>query len=101
MELSEEEKAILAIEALANQIGERGIELKNQVLLNIAADLQLFMISAIGGDLNSFLEHVNSFRENKIKELNKELEYLKMEIITGKKITSTEKIARMDLGSKN
>lgn len=101
MKLSEHEKALLAIEALATQIGERGINLKDQVLLNIASDLQLFMITAMAGDLPSFLDHVHSFREKKIKENLEEMEDLVREIETGKKVTSTEKIARMKLGTQN
>lgn len=101
MKLSEHEKALIAIEALACQIGDRGQELKDQVLLNIAADLQLFMISAMVGDLNSFLDHVNAFREKKIQENLEEMEDLRREIETGKKVSSTEKIARMKLGTQN
>lgn len=101
MKLSEHEKAIMAIEALSQQIGDRGLELEDQVLLNIAADLQLFMISAISGDLNSFLDYVNAFREKKIRENLEEIENLRRELETGRKVTPTEKIARMKLGTQN
>lgn len=101
MKLSEHEKAIMAIEALSQQIGDRGLELGDQVLLNIASDLQLFMISAISGDLNSFLDYVNDFREKKIRENLEEIENLRRELETGRKVTPTEKIARMKLGTQN
>ena len=101
MKLSEHERALLAIESLAQQIGDRGFELKDQILLNIASDLQLFMITAISGDLNSFLDYVNSFREKKIQENLEEIENIKRELETGRKVTSTEKIARMKLGTQN
>ena len=68
MKLSEHEKAIMAIEALSQQIGDKGLELEDQILVNIAANLQLFMISAISGDLKGFLNYVNDFREKKIQE---------------------------------
>ena len=100
-DLSEHEKAILAIESLAIQIGDRGLELDNQILLNIASDLQLFMISAISGDLANFLNHVHSFREKRIQENLDEMEDLVREMETGKKVTPTEKIARMKLGNQN
>jgi hypothetical protein len=98
-DLSEHEKAILAIEALAMRIGDKGEDLKDRVLLNIAADLQLFMITAMMGDLNSFLEYVNAFREKKIQENIEEMEDIKSEIETGKKVTPTRKIARMKLSN--
>lgn len=101
MKLSEHEKALLSIESLSQQIGDRGLELGDQVLLNIASDLQLFMISAISGDLNSFLDYVNDFREKKIRENLEEIENLRRELETGRKITPTEKIARMKLGTQN
>ena len=101
MKLSEHEKAIMAIEALSQQIGDRGLELEDQVLLNIAADLQLFMITAMAGDLNSFLDYVNGFREKKIRENLEEIENLRRELETGRKVTPTEKIARMKLGTQN
>jgi hypothetical protein len=101
MKLSEHEKALLAIESLSQQIGDRGLELGDQVLLNIASDLQLFMISAISGDLNSFLDYVNDFREKKIRENLEEIENLRRELETGRKVTPTEKIARMKLGTQN
>ena len=101
MKLSEHEKAIMAIEALSQQIGDRGLELEDQVLLNIAADLQLFMITAMTGDLNSFLDYVNGFREKKIRENLEEIENLRRELETGRKVTPTEKIARMKLGTQN
>jgi hypothetical protein len=101
MNLSEHEKAILAIESLAAQIGDRGEALKDQILLNIAADLQLFMISASMGDLKSFLEHVNDFREKKIQENLEEMENIRMEIETGKKVTETLKIARKKITTNN
>ena len=100
MKLSEHERAIMAIEALSQQIGDRGLELEDQVLLNIAADLQLFMITAMAGDLNSFLDYVNGFRE-KIRENLEEIENLRRELETGRKVTPTEKIARMKLGTQN
>lgn len=96
MNLSEHEKAIIAIEALASQIGQRGEELDDQVLLNIASDLQLFMVSALHGDLNDFLDYVNSFREKKIKEAEEFLEDLVMENLTGKKITDSKKVLRRE-----
>ena len=101
MKLSEHEKAIMAIEALSQQIGDRGLELEDQVLLNIASDLQLFMITAMAGDLNSFLDYVNDFREKKIQENLEEIENLTRELETGRKVTPTEKIARMKLGTQN
>jgi len=101
MNLSEHEKAILAIEALATQIGDRGEMLKDQVLLNIAADLQLFMITAMMGDLNDFLNYVNDFREKKIQENLEEMEDIKAEMETGKKVTPLQKIARKSLSTKN
>jgi hypothetical protein len=101
MKLSEHEKAIIAIESLSQQIGDRGLELGDQVLLNIASDLQLFMISAMSGDLNSFLDYVNDFREKKIRENLEEIENLRRELETGRKVTATEKIARMKLGTQN
>jgi hypothetical protein len=101
MNLSEHEKAIIAIESLANQIGDRGDKLKDQVLLNIAADLQLFMITAAMGDLNDFLNYVNDFREKKIQENLEEAEDLRMEMRTGKKVTPLQKIARKSLSANN
>ena len=101
MNLSEHEKAILAIEALSQQIGDRGVELKDQMLVNIASNLQLFMISAIAGDLPSFLNHINDFREKKIRESLDEIENLRIELTTGRKVTATEKIARMKLSTNN
>jgi hypothetical protein len=101
MNLSEHEKAILAIEALSQQIGDRGVELKDQMLVNIASNLQLFMISAIAGDLPSFLNHINDFREKKIQESLDEIENLRIELTTGRKVTATEKIARMKLSTNN
>ena len=101
MNLSEHEKAILAIEALSQQIGDRGVELEDQMLVNIAANLQLFMISAMTGDLKSFLDHINDFRERKIQESLEEIENFRIELTTGRKVTSTEKIARMKLSTNN
>jgi hypothetical protein len=101
MNLSEHEKAILAIEALSQQIGDRGVELEDQMLVNIASNLQLFMISAITGDLPSFLNHINDFREKKIQEGLDEIENLRIELTTGRKVTATEKIARMKLSTNN
>jgi hypothetical protein len=101
MKLSEHEKAIMAIEALSQQIGDKGMELEDQILVNIAANLQLFMISAISGDLKGFLNYVNDFREKKIQENLEEIESLKRELTTGKKITPTERIAKMKLGTQN
>lgn len=101
MNLSEHEKALLAIESLAQQIGDKGIELRDQVLLNIASDLQLFMITAMAGDLPSFLNYVNDFREKKIQENLEEMEDIVREMETGKKVTPTEKIAKMKLGTQN
>jgi len=101
MNLSEHEKAILAIEALSQQIGDRGVELEDQMLVNIAANLQLFMISAISGDLKGFLNYVNDFREKKIQENLEEIESLRRELTTGKKITPMERIAKMKLGTQN
>jgi hypothetical protein len=101
MNLSEHEKAIIAIEALANQIGDRGNELKDQLLLNIASDLQLFMVTAMMGDLNDFLNYVNDFREKKIQENLEEMEDLRMEMRTGKRVTSLQKIARKSLSANN
>ena len=101
MKLSEHEKAIMAIEALSQQIGDKGLELEDQILVNIAANLQLFMISAISGDLKGFLNYVNDFREKKIQENLEEIENLRRELTTGKKVTPTEKIARMKLGTQN
>jgi hypothetical protein len=101
MNLSEHEKAILAIEALSQQIGDRGVELEDQMLVNIASNLQLFMISAIAGDLPSFLNHINDFREKKIQESLDEIENLRIELTTGRKVTATEKIARMKLSTNN
>jgi hypothetical protein len=101
MNLSEHEKAIIAIEALANQIGDRGNELEDQILLNIASDLQLFMITAMMGDLNDFLNYVNDFREKKIQENLEEMEDLRMEMRTGKKATPLQKIARKNLSTSN
>lgn len=99
--LSEHEKALLAIASLAQQIGDRGLEIEDQVLLNIASDLELFMISAMAGDLGNFLNYVNDFREKKIRENLEEIEDIRRELLTGKKISSTEKIARMKLGTQN
>ena len=101
MNLSEHEKAILAIEALSQQIGDRGVELEDQMLVNIASNLQLFMISAITGDLPSFLNRINDFREKKIQESLDEIENLRIELTTGRKVTATEKIARMKLSTNN
>ena len=101
MNLSEHEKAILAIESLANQIGDRGNQLKDQVLLNIASDLQLFMITAMMGDLKDFLNYVNDFREKKIQENLEEMEDLRMEMRTGKRVTPLQKIARKSLSANN
>ena len=101
MNLSEHEKAILAIEALSQQIGDKGLELEDQVLINIAANLQLFMITTMAGDLPNFLNYVNDFREKKIQENLEEIENLRRELTTGKKVTPTEKIARMKLGTQN
>lgn len=101
MKLSEHEKAIMAIEALSQQIGDKGLELEDQILVNIAANLQLFMISAISGDLKGFLNYVNDFREKKIQENLEEIESLRRELTTGKKITPTERIAKMKLGTQN
>ncbi len=101
MNLSEHEKAILAIESLANQIGDRGNQLKDQVLLNIASDLQLFMITAMMGDLSDFLNYVNDFREKKIQENLEEMEDLRMEMRTGKRVTPLQKIARKSLSTNN
>ena len=101
MKLSEQEKAIMAIEALSQQIGDKGLELEDQILVNIAANLQLFMISAISGDLKGFLNYVNDFREKKIQENLEEIESLRRELTTGKKITPTERIAKMKLGTQN
>jgi hypothetical protein len=101
MKLSEHEKAIMAIEALSQQIGDKGMELEDQILVNIAANLQLFMISAISGDLKGFLNYVNDFREKKIQENLEEIESLRRELTTGKKITPTERIAKMKLGTQN
>ena len=95
MNLSEHEKAILAIEALSQQIGDRGVELEDQMLVNIASNLQLFMISAMTGDLPSFLDHINDFRERKIQESLEEIENFRIELTTGRKVTSIGKIARM------
>ena len=97
MNPSEHDKAILAIEALAQRIGERGEETEDQGLLNIASNLQLFMISAMGGDLADFLNYVHAFREKKIKEMEEELRYLLREQMTGKKASTIEKIARKNL----
>jgi len=101
MKLSEHEKALLAIESLAQQIGDKGIDSKDQLLLNIAANLQLFMITAMVGDLPSFLNYVNDFREKKIQENLEEMEDIVREMETGKKVTPTEKIAKMKLGTQN
>jgi hypothetical protein len=101
MKLSEHEKAIMAIESLSRQIGDKGMELEDQMLINIAANLQLFMISAISGDLKGFLNYVNDFREKKIQENLEEIENLRKELTTGKKVTSTERIAKMKLGTQN
>lgn len=101
MNLSEHEKALIAIESLARQIGEKGDQQKDQVLINIAADLQLFMITAMTGDLPDFLNYVNGYREKKIKDTLELLRDLEIEAKTGKKVTPTEKIARMELNNKN
>lgn len=101
MNLSEHEKAIMAIESLATQIGDKGNELEDQGLLNIASNLQLFMLTAAMGDLGDFLNYVNAFREKKIQEGLDELEDLRMEIETGRKVTSTERIAKMKLSTNN
>ena len=101
MNLSEHEKAILAIEALSQQIGDKGLELEDQVLINIAANLQLFMITTMAGDLPNFLNYVNDFREKKIQENLEEIKNLRIKLTTGKKVTPTEKIARMKLGTQN
>jgi len=101
MKLSEHEKAIMAIESLSQQIGDKGMELEDQMLINIAANLQLFMISAVSGDLPNFLNYVNDFREKKIQENLEEIESLRRELTTGKKITPTERIAKMKLGTQN
>ena len=101
MNLSEHEKALLAIESLAQQIGERGEQQKDQVLINIASDLQLFMVTAMSGDLPDFLNYVNEYREKKIKETLESIRDLQKELETGKKVTPTEKIARMNLTTEN
>jgi hypothetical protein len=101
MNLSEHERAILAIEALAQRIGENGEALNDQILINIASNLQLFMIAASVGDLGSLMDHINSFREKKIRENNEEIEDIRRELETGKRVTPTEKIARMKLGTDN
>jgi len=101
MKLSEHEKAIMAIESLSQQIGDRGLELGDQMLINIAANLQLFTISAMGGDLKGFLNYVNGFRDKKIQENLEEIENLRKELTTGKKVTPTERIAKMKLGTQN
>jgi len=97
MNPSEHDKAIMAIGALAQRIGERGEETEDQGLLNIASNLQLFVISAMSGDLGDFLNYVNSFRDKKIKEMEEELRYLLQEQMTGKKASTIEKIARKNL----
>jgi hypothetical protein len=101
MNPSEHDKAILAIEALAQRIGQRGEEIEDQGLLNIASNLQLFMISALAGDLGDFLNYVNDFREKKINEMEEELKYLLREQMTGKKVSTIEKIARKSLTTNN
>ena len=101
MNLSEHEKAIMAIESLANQIGDRGNELEDQGLLNIASNLQLFMLTAVMGDLGDFLNYVNAFREKKVQENLEEMEDLMMEMRTGKKSTPLQKIARENLSTNN
>ena len=101
MNPSEHDKAILAIEALAQRIGQRGEEIEDQGLLNIASNLQLFMISALAGDLGDFLNYVNDFREKKINEMEEELKYLLREQMTGKKVSTIENIARKSLTTNN
>jgi hypothetical protein len=101
MNPSEHDKAILAIEALAHRIGQRGEETEDQGLLIIASNLQLFMISAMSGDLGDFLNYVNDFREKKINEMEEELKYLLREQMTGKKVSTIEKIARKSLTTNN
>ena len=55
----------------------------------------------MSGDLKSFLDHINDFRERKIQESLEEIENLRIELTTGRKVTSTEKIARMKLSTNN
>lgn len=101
MKISEHEKALLAIESLAQQIGQRGDELEDQVLLNIASCLQLYLITALNGDLNQFMDHTNDFRDKKLKEAREALEDLLMEELTGKKVTGALKVLRRETQNDN
>jgi hypothetical protein len=51
--------------------------------------------------LPNFLNYVNDFREKKIRENLDEMEDIVREMETGKKVTPTEKIAKMKLGTQN
>jgi hypothetical protein len=99
--LSELEKALLAIEALAQKIGQEGSEKKDQATINVAAALQLFMISAMSDDLRDFLNHIDEFRQKKIQENQQLLMDLIRESRTGKKVSDFEKITRINLTTHN
>ena len=98
---NELEKALLAIEALAQRIGEEGTAKGDQATINVSASLQLFMITAISGDLREFLNHIDSFRQKKIEENEELLRDLIRESLTGKKVSDFEKISRKKLTTHN
>ena len=101
MKTSEHEKAILAISSLADQIGQRGEEIGDQVLVNIASCLNVYMVSAICGDFNEFLDHTNNVRNKRLEEAKQELIDLLQEEITGKKVTEAQKILRVQITNDN
>jgi hypothetical protein len=94
MEISEIEKAILAIDVLSDKIKARGESLDDESLLAISSCLGLFLTSAACGDLKEFLIHINDFREKKVREIEEEVEDFLRERETGKKVTDSEKILR-------
>jgi hypothetical protein len=99
--LSDLEKALLAIEALSQKIGQEGSAKKDQATINVAAALQLFMISAMSDDLREFLNHIDEFRQKKIQENEQLLMDLIRESRTGKKVSDFEKITRINLTTHN
>ena len=101
MEASEHEKAIIAISSLADQIGQRGEEIGDQVLINIASCLNVYMVTAICGEFNEFLEYTNNYRNLRIEEAKQAMIDLLQEEITGKKVTDTQKILRVQITNDN
>ena len=101
MKASEHEKAIIAISSLADQIGRRGEETEDQLLINIASCLNLYLVSAICDEINDFLNYTNDYRDKRIKRAQQEIEDILHEKMTGKKITEEQKILRERITNDN